>query len=161
MDEAGSSPGGEGGLVSQRPLVRDSVVLDGDGSVIAEARHHAVGFLARAEKEHGVVVSARARDLTQLVVSELVTNAYKHAPGPVSLELCVIRQVVEVAVSDSDPALPVAHAADTGRVGQHGLEIVMAVAQGFEVRQEPAGKRVIVRIALCDDPGGDVRGRTQ
>ncbi|MEE1764728.1 ATP-binding protein, partial [Streptomyces sp. SP17KL33] len=38
--------------------------------------------------------------------------------------------------------------ADTGRVGQHGLEIVMAVAQGFEARQEPVGKRITARIAL-------------
>lgn len=35
----------------------------------------------------------------------------------------------------------------------------MAVAQGFEVQQEPVGKRVTVRIALLDDPGGAVSGR--
>lgn len=35
-----------------------------------------------------------------------------------------------------------ARAADAGRVGQHGLEIVMAVSQGFEVQQELVGKRI-------------------
>ncbi|CAM5402624.1 non-specific serine/threonine protein kinase OS=Streptomyces tendae OX=1932 GN=GUR47_22825 PE=3 SV=1 [Streptomyces tendae] len=53
---------------------------------------------------------------------------------------------------DSGPALPVARAADAGRVGQHGLEIVMAVAQSFEARREPVGKRIIVRLSLEDEP---------
>ncbi|MFH9826492.1 hypothetical protein [Streptomyces bobili] len=49
---------------------------------------------------------------------------------------------VEVIVWGSDPVLPVARAAEAGRVGQHGLEIVMAVSQGFEVQQELVGKRI-------------------
>ncbi|CAM5266322.1 hypothetical protein SALBM311S_01006 [Streptomyces alboniger] len=112
-------------------------------------------FLTRVQAEHGLPVSARAMDLTQLVVSELVTNARKYAPGPVLMELRISGAVVEVVVWDSDPVLPVARAADAGRVGQHGLEIVMAVAQGFEVQREPVGKRITARIALPDDLGGD------
>jgi hypothetical protein len=46
------------------------------------------------------------------VVSELVTNARKYAPGPVLMELRVSGAVVEVVVWDSDPVLPVARAAD-------------------------------------------------
>lgn len=87
-------------------------------------------------------------DLTQLVVSELVTNARKYAPGPVLLDLRIVGDVIEVVVWDGDPVLPVARAADAGRVGQHGLEIVMAVAQGFEAQREPVGKRTTARIAL-------------
>ncbi|MEU2183808.1 hypothetical protein ABZ579_23695, partial [Streptomyces thermolilacinus] len=34
-------------------------------------------------------------------------------------------------------ALAVAKATDAGRVGQHGLEIVMALVQGFETQREP------------------------
>ncbi|MGN9822143.1 ATP-binding protein, partial [Streptomyces sp. SD11] len=123
------------------------------------ARHHAARFLTRVQSEHGLPVSARAMDLTRLVVSELVTNARKYAPGPVLMELRIAGDTVEVAVWDSDPVLPVARAADAGRVGQHGLEIVMAVAQGFEAQQEPVGKRITVRIALLDDPDGNVSGR--
>ncbi|WP_037815720.1 ATP-binding protein [Streptomyces sp. NRRL S-1022] len=139
--------------------IQDTVALDGDGHVIAEARHRAVDFLTRVQAEHDLPVSARAMDLTQLVVSELVTNARKYAPGPVLMELRIIGAVVEVVVWDSDPVLPVARAADAGRVGQHGLEIVMAVAQGFEAQREPVGKRITARIALPDDPGGDITGR--
>lgn len=42
-------------------------------------------------------------------------------------------------------------AADAGRVGQHGLEIVLAAAQGFEARREPVGKRITARVALLDN----------
>jgi anti-sigma regulatory factor (Ser/Thr protein kinase) len=144
--------------MSGAPLIQETIALDGDGSRIAEARHRAAAFLARVQADHGLPVSARALDLTQLVVSELVTNARKYAPGPVLMELRIVGDLVEIMVWDSDPVLPVARAADAGRVGQHGLEIVMAVAQGFEVQREPVGKRVTARIALPDDPGGDITG---
>jgi anti-sigma regulatory factor (Ser/Thr protein kinase) len=149
----------EDGIAPDERSVRTTVALDGDGADIARARHLAVGFLTRVQVEHGLSVSRRAMDLTQLVVSELVTNARKYAPGPARMHLSVTGDVVEVSVWDSDPVLPVARAADAGRVGQHGLEIVMAVAQGFEVRREPVGKRVTARISLADDPGGSLAGR--
>ncbi|MGW7049504.1 ATP-binding protein [Streptomyces avermitilis] len=139
--------------------IRTTVALDGDGVCIAEARHLAAGFLTRVQAEHGLPVSARAMDLTQLVVSELVTNARKYAPGPVLMELRIAGATVEVIVWDSDPVLPVARAADAGRVGQHGLEIVLAVAQSFEVQREPLGKRITARITLADAPGGDDTAR--
>jgi anti-sigma regulatory factor (Ser/Thr protein kinase) len=129
------------------------VALAGGGEDIAEARHLAAAFLTRVQAEHGLPVSQRAMDLTQLVVSELVTNAHKYASGPVLLDLRITGDTVEVVVWDSDPVLPIARATDADRVGQHGLEIVMAVAQGFEVHREPVGKRITARIALADDPG--------
>jgi anti-sigma regulatory factor (Ser/Thr protein kinase) len=149
MDPVESAPGGEG--VTDAAL-EDIIALEEDGSCIAQARHRAAGFLARVQAEYGLPVSARAVDVTQLVVSELVTNARKYAPGPLLMELRITGDLVEVRVWDSDPVLPVARAADPGRVGQHGLEIVMAVAQGFEVQREPVGKRITARIALPDDP---------
>jgi len=39
-------------------------------------------------------------------------------------------------------------------VGQYGLEIVMANAQGFSVQREPVGKRITARIALFDNSSG-------
>jgi anti-sigma regulatory factor (Ser/Thr protein kinase) len=150
--------GGDGTTPDERTL-QTTVALDGDGPVIAQARHLAADFLTRVQAEYGLPVSQRAMDLTQLVVSELVTNARKYAPGPVLLDLRIAGDTVEVVVWDSDPILPVARAADVGRVGQHGLEIVMAVAQGFQAQREPVGKRITARIALADDPGGALSGR--
>ncbi|POX58182.1 ATP-binding protein [Streptomyces sp. Ru62] len=130
----------------------------GDGEDIAHARHLVAGFLTPVQAEHGLPVSERV-DLTQLVVSELVSNAHKYAPGSVLLDLRITGDTVEVVVWDSDRVLPIARAADAGRVGQYGLEIVMAVAQGFEAQRERVGKRITARIALADDPGGAVSGR--
>ncbi|MGW2492108.1 ATP-binding protein [Streptomyces sp. NPDC001606] len=154
-----SDPAPAGGAAPDKPVIQTSVALVGDGTDIAHARHLAAGFLTRVQAEHGLPVSQRAMDLTQLVVSELVTNARKYAPGPVLLDLQITGDMIEVVVWDSDPVLPVARAADAGRVGQHGLEIVMAVAQGFEAQREPVGKRITARLALADDPGGAISGR--
>ncbi|MFE2263148.1 ATP-binding protein [Streptomyces griseosporeus] len=152
VDEEGTAP--------DEQQLRTTVALAGESTDIAQARHLAAQFLARVQAEAGLPVSRRAVDVTQLVVSELVTNAHKHAPGPVLMDLLIAGDMVEVVVWDSEPVLPVARSADAGRVGQHGLEIVMAVAQGFEVQREPVGKRITVRIALLDDPGGAVAGRS-
>ncbi|MCG7206523.1 ATP-binding protein [Streptomyces arenae] len=125
--------------------------LDGADGCIAGARHRTSEFLARARSAYGVPVPARAVDLAQLVVSELVTNALKYAPGPVLLRLGIADGALEIEVWDSDPTLPLARAADTGRVGQHGLEIVLAVVRGFEARREPVGKRITARLDLFDE----------
>ncbi|GGW49715.1 anti-sigma regulatory factor (Ser/Thr protein kinase) [Streptomyces albaduncus] len=130
------------------PRLQASYVLEGEGAWIAQARHLAAEFLARVRSEDGLPVSTRALEVTQLVVSELVTNARKYAPGPVGLDLRVAGDAVEIVVRDGNPAPPVARDADPGRVGQHGLEIVMAVAQALDVRQESAGKSITARISL-------------
>ncbi len=97
--------------------MRADYALDGGDGCIAEARHHAIVFLDRARTGHDVQVSQRAVDLTQLVVSELVTNALTHGSGPVLMELRLTNDRVDVVVRDSDPTLPAAWAADPGRIG--------------------------------------------
>ncbi|MEV7325098.1 ATP-binding protein [Streptomyces sp. NPDC093970] len=131
--------------------------LDEDDTCIAQARHLAAEFLGRTRTDQRVAVSARAVDLTRLVVSELVTNARKYAPGPLWMELRIADGAVEVTVRDSGRAHPAARPGDPGRVGQHGLEIVMAVTESFDVRLEPSGKRVTARIALADGTVGEAR----
>ncbi|MFE8936015.1 ATP-binding protein [Streptomyces sp. NPDC007872] len=120
---------------------------EGEG-LVAEARDRATAFLEKARTVWGVPVSERAEELTRLVVSELVTNARRHAPGPVLLQLRIGAGTVDVVVWDSEPTVPAAHAADPDRVGQHGLEIVQAVARELRVRREPVGKRVTARVDL-------------
>lgn len=144
----------DGATVPDACLMRAGFALNGDGGCIADARHHAAAFLDRAQADHRVTVSTRARDLTQLVVSELVTNARKYAPGPVLMELRVSGRAVDVVVWDSEPAIPSARAADPGRIGQHGLEIVQAVVEDLFVEQEPVGKRITARLTLAGGPDG-------
>ncbi len=120
---------------------------EGEG-LVAEARDRATAFLEKARTVWGVPVSERAEELTRLVVSELVTNARRHAPGPVLLQLSVGTGTVDVVVWDSEPTVPAARAADPDRIGQHGLEIVKAVARDLHIRREPVGKRVTARVDL-------------
>ena len=143
-------------LVS-RPIL-STVALEGSEPIF-EARYAARRFMTEVQAVHGLPVSERAMAVVELVVSELVTNAHKYAPGPCLLDLEVRDGAVEVSVWDADPALPVACPADPGRVGRHGLEIVMAVCRSFEVRREPVGKRVRAEVVLADDPAGHQAGR--
>ncbi|MEV8321414.1 ATP-binding protein [Streptomyces sp. NPDC059900] len=124
------------------------VALEGDASCIAHARRVAAEFLTTAKERHQVHVSQRTLDLAQLVVSELVTNALKYAPGPVLVRLRITGGLVAVAVWDSEPVVPVARDTDAGRIGQHGLEIVQAVARDLSVAREAVGKRITARLAL-------------
>lgn len=144
-----------------QPLVSRPILsaLAFEGSEpIAEARHAARRFMTDVQAVHGIPVSERAMSAVELVVSELMTNVYKYAPGPCLLDLEVSDGTVEISVWDTDPILPVACAGDPGRVGQHGLEIVIALCRSFEIRREPVGKRVKAEIGLTDDPGGDPAG---
>ncbi|GAB2714575.1 hypothetical protein GCM10027072_03180 [Streptomyces bullii] len=143
--------------LASRPIL-SAVALEG-GERIAEARDAARRFMTEVQAVHGIPVSERAMGLAELVVSELVTNAHKYAPGPCLLDLEVRDGAVQISVWDTDPALPVPQEADPHRVGKHGLEIVMAVCRSFEIRREPVGKRVKAAIVLADDPGGNPAGR--
>ncbi|WP_030565672.1 ATP-binding protein [Streptomyces aureocirculatus] len=125
-----------------------------DSEDIGAARDLARDFLTDVQAVHGLPVSGRAMGTVQLVVSELVTNARKYAPGPCLLTLEVQGGAVEVSVWDSSTTLPLILPADPRRVGQHGLEIVMAVSQSFAVYREPVGKRITAAITLADVPGG-------
>lgn len=147
----------EGQLRAGHPL---SVSAAFEGSEdIATARDMACVFLMSVQAVHGLPVSKRAMDLVQLVVSELVTNVHRYAPGPCLLTLEVNEGAVEVTVWDSSTTLPLVLGPDPGRIGQHGLEIVMAVGRSFEVHREPVGKRIKTAIVLADDPDGDAAGR--
>ncbi|WP_086749897.1 MULTISPECIES: ATP-binding protein [Streptomyces] len=155
----GSDADGDGCTEPDEHLMRAGYALGGDDSCIADARRHAIAFLDQARTERRLPVSARARDLTQLVVSELVTNARKYAPGPVLLELRITTDIVEIVVWDSDPTVPAARAPDPDRIGQHGLEIVKAVTEDLAVEQTPVGKRITARITLSDAPSSDSAAR--
>ncbi|MEU4656486.1 ATP-binding protein [Streptomyces sp. NPDC023723] len=144
----------------QDGLVWMSAAYEGVPGDVARARELARAFLLRLENDHGFRVPDRAAQAVQLVVSELLTNACKHTSGPALVDLELVGGQVEVTVRDSDPGLPVARTSDPGRVGQHGLEIVLAVSQSFEVDREPVGKRTRAAVRITDDPRGSDGGST-
>ncbi len=124
------------------------------GEDIAASRDLARDFLEALRGKHGLTVSPRVMGAVRLVVSELVTNARKYAPGPCLLTLGFHEGAVEVTVWDSSTTLPLILPPDPTRVGQHGLEIVRAVCHGFETHREPVGKRVKAVVPLVDEPDG-------
>ncbi|MEU0158259.1 ATP-binding protein [Streptomyces sp. NPDC006261] len=148
-----------------RPAVGTGTVLgsaayDMASGEIARARGFVREFLTDARSLHGLHVSARAMDVAQLVVSELATNVCKYAPGPCLLDLEAGDSGLVITMWDTGSVLPTSRQADPTRTGQHGLEIVLAVCESFEVRREPVGKRVRVRISLLDAPHGDAVGHS-
>ncbi len=125
----------------------DGAAFDGRPGTAAVARDFASDFLARARGEHRMRCPERVDDVVRLVVSELMTNADRYAPGPYLLELELTEESVRVTVWDTEPAPPTPRDPDPSRVGQHGLEIVLALCEGFEVEQRAGGKRVSALIA--------------
>jgi anti-sigma regulatory factor (Ser/Thr protein kinase) len=98
-------------------------------------------------------VPGRVAATVQLVVSDLVTNAGKYAPGPCLLTLGMVDGCVEVSVWDSSTTFPTVMPPDPARIGQHGLEIVMSVCSRFTVQSEPVGKRITAAVTLTGEPG--------
>ncbi|MGW2787942.1 ATP-binding protein [Streptomyces populi] len=129
-------------------VLEASFTLDSDGSRISQARRLAAGFLTSARDQYGVPVAAAAIEIVQLIVSELVTNARKYAPGPALMRLRILDAVLRVEIWDSSPVTPAAKEADPQRIGQHGLEIVTALALAVTVEPTVVGKRITADIDL-------------
>ncbi|GGY90207.1 hypothetical protein GCM10010343_14610 [Streptomyces avidinii] len=89
---------------------------------IAEARRMARSFLADVKSVHDLPVSERAQSVDELVVSELVTNTRKYAPGPSLLTLDIRDGCVEVTGWDSNPTPPcvLPPRSPTDRPARHG-----------------------------------------
>ncbi|MCX5200215.1 ATP-binding protein [Streptomyces sp. NBC_00237] len=130
-----------------------SATYDGAPGTIGEARDFAGDFLVRAEALHGVPVTTGTAGTVKLVVSELVTNAAKYAPGPCLLDLAIGRDRtglpdLQITVWDTDDSLPRPGAPDPERIGGHGLELVLALCTRYDIQRLAGGKRVRVHVAL-------------
>ncbi|MGW3633942.1 ATP-binding protein [Streptomyces sp. NPDC005122] len=144
-----SSEGRSLGRPGAAPALETSLTVDGDGTRIAQARHLAAAFLAKVKAECGTPVAADTVQIVQLIVSELVTNARKYAPGPARLHLRITGPVLRVELWDSNPVLPAAEAPDPSRIRRHGLEIVAALARTITVERTSVGKRITADVVLA------------
>ncbi|MFJ9036967.1 ATP-binding protein [Streptomyces sp. NPDC102406] len=144
---------GAGADTTDAAPLQMAVALDGDSSCIAQARRAAARFLAEARERHRIEVAPRTVEDTQVIVSELVTNVVKYAPGPALLQLRVSGDSVHVEVWDSDPTLPSARSPDPQRIGQHGLEIVNILARSLAMRPTVVGKCITAALDLV--PAGN------
>ncbi|CAL9358505.1 hypothetical protein SUDANB6_00616 [Streptomyces sp. enrichment culture] len=117
---------------------------------VPQARH-AVRDLLRHQ---GVPVPDDLAHGLLVIVSELVTNAVRHAAllSPVlAVEVAVGPEWVRVSVEDGHPYRPTALEADHGRTGGRGLLLVREIAQEAggvcDVARTASGGKVI-RVAL-------------
>ncbi|MFJ6575240.1 SpoIIE family protein phosphatase [Streptomyces sp. NPDC091368] len=84
---------------------------------------------------------------TELVVSELVTNAIRHASGPIGLRLIRDRSLI-CEVSDSQHTSPHARYAGNDEEGGRGLFMVAQLTEHWGTRYLPTGKTIWAEQAL-------------
>ncbi|MFI8091659.1 SpoIIE family protein phosphatase [Streptomyces sp. NPDC086080] len=106
--------------------------LPSDPALVAEARRNAAGQLARWGLDELVFT-------TELIVSELVTNAILYASGPVRLRLIRERALV-CEVLDSGATAPHVRHPRAMDEGGRGLLLVSQLAQRWGTRFVPEGK---------------------
>jgi len=105
-----------------------------DPAAVAEARKNAIGQL----ESWGLTDAAF---VTELVVSELVTNAIRHAEPPIQLRLIHDRSLI-CEVSDADNTSPHMRRARTYDEGGRGLLLVAQLTQRWGTRPTPTGKTI-------------------
>ena len=89
------------------------------------------------------------RDDAEMVTSELVTNAVKHAGAPIGLEVMRLAGpgAVAVIVTDPSPNPPVKRAPSADTEHGRGLNIVDALSTSWGWRPEAPGKAVYAILA--------------
>lgn len=119
--------------------------MPGDPNSIGAARACASGFLTDTVPALPPATIADAL----LAVSELVTNAVRHAPGPCTLEIGVDESYVCIRVSDTSRVAPTARAPHYDGSGGFGLHMLRALAGHVETVVHKHGKSVLVRLTLA------------
>jgi anti-sigma regulatory factor (Ser/Thr protein kinase) len=96
---------------------------------------------------------ADVADRVELVVSELATNAVRHAATPYEVSVRVF-PTVRVEVSDASPDRPVRARDDTSEPNGRGLLIVDKCADRWGVDPLPSGKVVWADVRMFTRTGG-------
>ena len=122
-------------MTDRRAAHRHVVDLDHSAQTPSVARAFAAHLVAELHLEP-------IGDDLALVVSELVTNAVRHAQPPVRLELSADEQRVTVGVVDGSDGAPLARDAGDQSEGGRGMPLVDLLAAESGVSPHPPGKTV-------------------
>ncbi|UUY51234.1 SpoIIE family protein phosphatase [Streptomyces yangpuensis] len=109
-------------------------LLDADPAVVADARHLVLAQLTAWDLDE-------LSFSTELIVSELVTNAIRYAGGPVRLRL-IRADTLTCEISDSSNTQPRMRRARNSEEGGRGLYIVAQLSHRWGSRYTMGGKTV-------------------
>ena len=132
------------------------IVLEPDRDAPRAAREFVADVLRRW-RVHGPVEPA------ELVVSELVTNAVRHAGTTVTLRLIPTVAGLLVEVDDAARAAPRMVPVQRRAIGGHGLAIIDRLAVAWGHRDREGGKTVWAELLFPDEvshPASDSVGGT-
>ncbi|MGW7673715.1 SpoIIE family protein phosphatase [Streptomyces sp. NPDC054775] len=115
--------------------------LPRDQSSVRSARQLAARQLTAWGLEH-------LEDPTKLIISELVTNAVRHATGPVGLRL-IQHQVLTCEVTDTNGCSPHLLDAESADENGRGLFLVAQLSRRWGSRSVPGGKVVWAEVDLA------------
>ncbi|MEE4543937.1 SpoIIE family protein phosphatase [Streptomyces sp. V4-01] len=128
-----------------RVLPRDRITnwdLPTDPAAVADVRAAVAGQLRTWGLHEEVAFT------TELVVSELITNAIRHASGPIRVRLLLDRSLV-VEVSDTSSTAPHLRYAASTDEGGRGLFLVAQFAERWGTRYTATGKIIWAEVPLA------------
>jgi serine phosphatase RsbU (regulator of sigma subunit)/anti-sigma regulatory factor (Ser/Thr protein kinase) len=135
-------------LVRTSPLAADRVAswdLPADPPAVAPARHLAARQLATWGVDND------AAEVTELVVSELVTNAIRYGTPPIRLRL-IHDRALTCEVTDASSTSPHLRHAATNDEGGRGLFLISQLADAWGTRYTPHGKTIWTEQRLDATP---------
>ena len=142
-------PRGDGARVGARPRLGAAdraATWDVPDDPAAVARVRAAA--ARTLDSWGLTEEAFT---TELILSELVTNALRHATGPIRVRLIRDRALI-CEVSDGSSTAPHLRSAATTDEGGRGLFLVAQFAERWGTRYTTTGKVIWTEQPLAQDP---------
>ncbi|MET8447267.1 ATP-binding protein [Streptomyces sp. NPDC005209] len=121
------------------------------------AAREARAAVRRHLEEWGLAEQSDVADVAELLVSELATNALRHAASRFRLTLSASHGVLRCEVGDADRRAPRLIDAGAGESGR-GMALVNALAQRWGCHEEGPGKTVWFELGTCGDEGCGWRG---
>ncbi|MBA2946089.1 SpoIIE family protein phosphatase [Streptomyces himalayensis] len=116
--------------------------LASDPAVVSQARKNATDQLEAWGLEDAIFI-------TELMVSELVTNAIRYGHPPIQLRLIHENSTLICEVSDSSSTTPHMRRARTFDEGGRGLLLVAQLSQRWGTRHAPIGKTIWAEQSLA------------
>ncbi|MEU3888231.1 ATP-binding protein [Streptomyces sp. NPDC029041] len=150
MKQAEDEPGTE-----ERAILRYGVAWAEGAACAVEARRALHAFLSHIPCTGRTPVPAPLAIDAELVVSELVTNAIRHAPGPCGMSLRLSGDGLAITVWDTSSEQPVVMRRDGRRFGGHGMHVVHTVSSEVTVVFLGDGKEITACLRPVPDDDSD------